>query len=249
MRYTIAALTSFVIGLSGLLTAQTQEFARVLRNGQEATLSAFGPRPVDLAARKLVDEFGIVVNVEDPLYFYRDDVEDVTARISRIPNPTKRTIAPKPWLLEIAFETAGSGAPRDVSALLQTLVDGANAQTPFAYRLDRTGEESSLVPTQTRDEQGHVVPLTSALDHRVTIPFGVRTFDEHIRFLTSALAAQGVRAGCCSAIAGPWPGGDTVPAPPMTFEWINRTRTYITARFQGNSPKEKNYPKESSDEQ
>jgi hypothetical protein len=35
----------------------------------------FGPRPVDLAAKKLVDEFGVAINVEDPLYVYGDDVQ------------------------------------------------------------------------------------------------------------------------------------------------------------------------------
>lgn len=47
----------------------------------------------------------------------------------------------------------------------------------------------------------------------------------------------------------PWPGGDTVPAPPMTFEWLNRTRAYLTSKFQKDSSKETIYPKESSDEQ
>ena len=59
----------------GLLAAQGQEFAHVLRNGADGSLSVFGPRPVDLAAKKLVDEFGVAINVEDPLYFYRDDVQ------------------------------------------------------------------------------------------------------------------------------------------------------------------------------
>jgi predicted PurR-regulated permease PerM len=47
----------------------------------------------------------------------------------------------------------------------------------------------------------------------------------------------------------PWPGGDAVPAPPMTFEWINRTRDYLTSKIQKSRPKETTYPKESSDEQ
>lgn len=47
----------------------------------------------------------------------------------------------------------------------------------------------------------------------------------------------------------PWPGGETVPTSPMTFEWITRTRIFITSKFQRNIQKEKNYPKESSDEQ
>jgi predicted PurR-regulated permease PerM len=38
----------------------------------------------------------------------------------------------------------------------------------------------------------------------------------------------------------PWPAGDTVPAPPISLEWIARTRALIEARFQRNIPKEKN---------
>jgi predicted PurR-regulated permease PerM len=47
----------------------------------------------------------------------------------------------------------------------------------------------------------------------------------------------------------PWPGGDTVPTPPLSFEWITRTRVYIESKLQRNIPKEKIYPKENSDEQ
>ena len=47
----------------------------------------------------------------------------------------------------------------------------------------------------------------------------------------------------------PWPGGDALPAPPMTFEWITRARDYLTSKIQGNRPKKPIYPKESSDEQ
>src|SRR4029077_17544588 len=60
MRRGTAALSALVIAFSVVLTAQGQEFARVLRNGEQATLSVFGPRPVDLAAKKLVDEFRVV---------------------------------------------------------------------------------------------------------------------------------------------------------------------------------------------
>jgi predicted PurR-regulated permease PerM len=46
----------------------------------------------------------------------------------------------------------------------------------------------------------------------------------------------------------PWPAGETVPAQPISFEWITRTRALIAARFQRNAPKEITYPKERSDE-
>jgi predicted PurR-regulated permease PerM len=47
----------------------------------------------------------------------------------------------------------------------------------------------------------------------------------------------------------PWPSGETVPVAPMTFEWITRTRAYLTSRLQKSNLKETIYPKESSDEQ
>lgn len=35
----------------------------------------------------------------------------------------------------------------------------------------------------------------------------------------------------------PWPPGESASAQPISFEWIARTRTYLTSRFQRNSPK------------
>jgi predicted PurR-regulated permease PerM len=46
----------------------------------------------------------------------------------------------------------------------------------------------------------------------------------------------------------PWPPGETVPTQPVSFEWLTRTRVFIISKLQRNIPKEKNYPKESSDE-
>lgn len=51
----------------------------------------------------------------------------------------------------------------------------------------------------------------------------------------------------------PWPPGDTIPAQPISFEWLTRTRKYLEARLQKaqlqrDIAKEKVYGKESSDE-
>jgi hypothetical protein len=52
----------------------------------------------------------------------------------------------------------------------------------------------------------------------------------------------------------PWPPGETVPAQPISFEWLARIRSYIEgmlrkARLERDIAKEKTYRKESSDEQ
>src|SRR5437588_10240105 len=105
MRDRNALLSSFVVILSGLLAAQGQEFARVLRNGEQATLSVFGPRPVDLAAKKLVDEFGVAINVEDPVYMYRGDLREIgVARSDR------RLLVPTSSLLAMRLDLRADGS-------------------------------------------------------------------------------------------------------------------------------------------
>jgi predicted PurR-regulated permease PerM len=52
----------------------------------------------------------------------------------------------------------------------------------------------------------------------------------------------------------PWPPGETVPAHPISFEWLTRTRAYLEAKLQQTRlerdvAKEKVYRKENSDEQ
>jgi predicted PurR-regulated permease PerM len=46
----------------------------------------------------------------------------------------------------------------------------------------------------------------------------------------------------------PWPAGEPVPAPPMTFEWINRTRASLMSKLHRRGAEKTIYPKESSDE-
>jgi hypothetical protein len=184
-----------------------QESARVLRNGTEATLSVFGASPVDLAAKKLVDEFRVAINVEDPLYFYSDDVQ-----FSHVAASGKRVMIPRDSLLEVRFNMRPDGSLRDVRQVLADLVETANAQLPFAYRIDRDGDTFTLVATPTRDEQGHFVDLTPILDRRISIPLGTRRFLEHVTLLTHALEEQtGVHVGCCTGTA------DNQQGPPFEF--------------------------------
>jgi hypothetical protein len=202
MRRGTAALSALVIAFSVVLTAQGQEFARVLRNGEQATLSVFGPRPVDLAAKKLVDEFRVVINVEDPLYFYSDDVQ-----FSHVAASGKQVTIPRASLLEVRFNVRPDGSLQDIRQVLADLVETANVQLPFAYRIDRDGETLTLVATRTRDEQGRSVDLTPILDRRISIPLGTRRFFEHVNLLTHALEKQtGVHVGCCTGTADNQPG-------------------------------------------
>lgn len=206
MKCRTAFLPAFVIAFSVVLPAQTQEFARVLQNGEQATLSVFGPRPVDLAAKKLVDEFGVPINVEDPVYIYRDDVQGAGVAPSG-----RRILTPRASLLEVRLDVRADGTLLDVRKVLRDLVDTANAQLPFLYRIDNDNGVFTLVATRTRNDQGRSVASTPILDHHVTIPPGTRKIIEHVNLLTRALEQHtGVRISCCQAAVGGIPWGSTV---------------------------------------
>jgi hypothetical protein len=206
MRNRTALLSSLFVAFSCLLAAQGQEFARLLRNGEDATLSVFGPRPVDLAAKKLVDEFGVAINVEDPVYLYRDDVQDIGVARSG-----KRLLIPKSSLLEMRFDLRPDGSIADVRQVVRDLVDTANTQLPFLYRLDNDHDVVMLVPTRSRDEQGRSVDRAPLLDRHITIPLATRRIFEHANLLTESLQQQtGVRVSCCQSGVGGIAWGSTV---------------------------------------
>ena len=206
MEFRTAVLPAFVFAFSVVLAAQGQEFARVLRDGEQATLSVFGPRPVDLAAQKLVDEFGVAINVEDPVYVYRDDVQDIGVGRSG-----KHLLIPKPSSLEMRLDLNADGSLVDVRQVVRDLVDTANVLLPYLYRIANDGGIFTLIASRTRDEQGRSIELTPILDRHVTIPFGTRRIFEHVNLLMQALQQQtGLRLGCCQAFVGGVPWGSTV---------------------------------------
>lgn len=187
--------------------AQSTEAGRIERNGNQATLIVESPRPLDSAAITIAEQFGIRVSAEDPPYVYRDDVKDVTAEVARRENPRRRILVPKGGRLELQFTLRPDGSPVDIRALLRDLVDRANAQFPFGYRLDDDGDSLVLAPTRTRDLLGRVVEITPLLDRRVTIPPGSRTIAESAKLMTDSLSAQtGLRVSCCQGVVAgiPW---------------------------------------------
>jgi hypothetical protein len=191
----------------GVLLAQSPEEGRLERNGDQMTLFVDSPRPLDAGAMTLAVKFRLRISFEDPPYMYKDDIKDVTAEVSRTPNSAHRVLIPKGGHLTLTFPVRPDGSPRDVTALLRALVDAANAQYPFAFRLEHEGDLFTLIPTRTRDQQGQEIAVIPLLDRRVTIPPGTRSIAVTAHLMADALSAQtGRRVSCCqSHIAGvPW---------------------------------------------
>ena len=200
IRQRLALVASLVIAMQGLSSAEDGEFARVVRNGGTATLRVFGARPVDLAARKLVEEFALAVNVEDAFYMNLQDLEEV--KPPRAAGSGNRLLTPKPSSLEMRLDLNADGSLRDARKVVQDLVDAANTKLPFQCRVDTDGGVFTLVATRTRDDRGRSVELNPILDRQVSVPLGTRTILEHVRLLTQALGEQtGFHVDCCDTAA------------------------------------------------
>jgi hypothetical protein len=189
------------------LWAQDPELGRIEIGPFDGTLTVDSARPLDSAAKTLARRYGIIVNSEDPEYLYSGDMKDVTAEVARTMRPGVRVFVPRGERLEVSFPVQPDGSPQDVRGMLQAVVDAANVQFPFAYRLEVVGDAYTFVPTKTRDVQGRVVTVPALLDRKVTISRGVRSIIEHAKLMTDSLSAEtGFHVSCCQgAIAGyPW---------------------------------------------
>lgn len=200
-------LSLCLLWASAIALPQSPEAGRVERYDTQATLIVDSGRPLDSAAITIAEQFGIPVSSEDPPYVYKDDVKDVTAAEWRRLHPSARALVPKGGRLKVQFALRPDGAPEDLRGLLQGLVDKANEQFPFVFRLDVDGDSFTFVPTHTRDLLGHVVEITPLLDRRVSIPLGNRTVAETANLMTAQLSAQtGLRVTCCQGVVAgiPW---------------------------------------------
>jgi hypothetical protein len=222
-RFSLYVFAGAIVGI-----AQSPEAGRIERFGSQATLIVDGPRPMDSAAITLAEQFGMNVSVEDPPYLFRDDVKDVTAEVARTPIPSRRVLVPRGGRLALEFSVRADGFPDDVRGLIKTLVDQANAQFPFAYRVDPMGSSYVIVPTRMRDALGNVIEITPLLDRHVNIPLGTRTIAETANLMAEALSAQtGLHVSCCQAFVAGIPWGRL----PTTFEAHDESARSVLTRL------------------
>ena len=190
----------------------------------QTTFRAESWDPVVTMGRSLADRYGINVSVESPKWAFPLDTEDVA-----IADPTFSAEhdnfhyqVMKRHAIEITFPTSEDGKPTDIPRLIQQLSEAANNEMPYSYRVDTVDDNAyALVPTTTKNADGHLENAIPLLDHRITIPFAKRMILQHANLMAEELSKQtGLHVGCCqSLLAGvPWGtaeiefGADNKPA-------------------------------------
>ncbi len=177
------------------------EQVRVERTGEMVRMVADGPRPLHALAEALHEHFQLSVSVEDPVWVFAGDLKDAS-----LENPRLRAgvMVPRGGRLEVEFKFSEA---RDAASAMMAVLEAANQQLAFQYRLDKDSEQYRLVPVRGRDAQGGVTDLVPLLDRVVSVPPGRQTIAEAADRMAQGLAKQtGLMVSCCqSSVAGiPW---------------------------------------------
>jgi hypothetical protein len=208
----IHILLSGLFLTGNLAQAQQSDCASISRRGTEVILTANSWDPVLAIGETLSDTYGVNVSVESPKWDFPNEAEDVTLADPQYSHehPTAHYMVIKPHTLEVRFNaTGGRINPNDVLSVLRQLVDVANTEMPYAYRLDVNAEDFVIVPTRGKSSTGAMDDVQPLLDRRVTIPPAMRPIYEHGRLLAEQLSKEsGLHVGCCqSMVSGiPWGG-------------------------------------------
>lgn len=208
MRTSVCIFAALLL-CSRFLVAQHSDCASINRAGNEVILTAKSWRPLRAIGNTLADRYGIAVSVEDPKWAFPADTEDVADAdpeySSQHGNIHYQIM--KSHVIQIRFPVFWTGYPTNVPDLLQQLVDAANREMPYAYRLDVRDNVYALVPTQTLNSAGKTEKVQPLLDHHVNIPAGTRSIAVHAELMADQLSQQtGFHIGCCQAIVAgiPW---------------------------------------------
>ena len=139
------------LAIAASASGQTTQCAKVTRSGDEVTMIADSIRVVDSIATTLAQRFGVLVNAEEPQYQFAGDLQDITEADPdwSAQHPKAHYLVPKRRHMEIHFSILRDGSPSEVEGLLRQVLEEANQQTPFRYRLD-----ADLAALQTGPQPG-----------------------------------------------------------------------------------------------
>jgi hypothetical protein len=166
------------------------------KGGGVDALAVEGPRPVATAIQRLIQTYGYRISYEDPRYVYAEDLEDVTAKYSRVAEPAAgkapaaRLLVPKGGKFTVDVQPS-KGAE---AVLKQTILASAAASPGQRFQVRKDDGMYHVVPTGARDRNGNPAPHTSVLDSAISLPMKERTAYETIVALCGAIsAASGVK--------------------------------------------------------
>jgi hypothetical protein len=203
--------------------------------GPSATVSANDPRPVLQAARAVAEEYGWVVDFEDPPYHPEYDAIDTTDATWRAANPfAKGTLSVKGGAFQSSFPEPASASTTFAEEALQKIVADYNrSENPGKFALCRESDRRfTITGTAARNGSGSSGPISPLLDTQITIPVktrsGTATFNLFLQTLSSAAQVKVVHGSFMDNLlqnSSVTVGGDNVAARSILSSIVSQLKT------------------------
>jgi hypothetical protein len=205
------------------------------------SVTANDPRPLHQAVIAIREEYGWVVDFEDPLYESQDDLVDDTAPLWRAKHPDSkgvRRIAGRLFHSDYPERPNLATAESEEEKVLKKVVSDYNSSgNPGKFEVRNEGNgRLVIVGEYVKDTNGQDKRTTPILDTPVTIENGTRTVEETIlQVLESISARTGVKVSL-----GGWAnnilkqtqvtaGGANVPARNILVQALEGTKRRMVA--------------------
>ena len=246
MRFLICLI---VMMLPNFLCAQTQDIqarhSRYMDSGQVhhadsvATVTANSPRPLAQAVIALSEEYGWVVDFEDPPYYSKYDLVDDTDSKWRAAHPTAKgvtAIAGDRFQSQFP-ETPNAGfSPAEEEHILDTVVSDYNASTnPGRFTVRNEGDgRFAMVGASVKDDNGQDQSVNPMLDTLISIPTDTRDALTTIRLILDAVSAK-TQANVGSGTMGfnvlshtqVTVGGENIPARTLLLQTLSAAKVKL----------------------
>ena len=187
----VGACVSLTVDASGSqLEPSTRDHGAILVDGSSG-------RPLSEAVATLEERYGWVITYEDPPFEHESETEDVTARVRRDGNLTKKVIVPKGAPFTFLYDLAPDGkTPADppMAVLTRLLNDYALSGNPGEFKVIESDGAFHVIPAKVRSAAGDLVACRSVLETRISLPEESRSVDEMVQAVFRAItAASGAR--------------------------------------------------------
>jgi hypothetical protein len=198
-------LIAFVIVLSNVYAhpqdaiqvrhSKYMDHAEVRHLANLATITANDARPLAQALTALSEEYGWVVDFEDPPYYTTYDLVDDTDAKWRAAHPTAKgvtAIAGDSFQSQFSENPHAASSPAEEEHILDTVVSDYNASTnPGRFRVVNEGDgRFAIVGISVKGDDGEDQPVNPILDTLISIPMDTRDAYTAIETILNALTVK-----------------------------------------------------------
>jgi len=182
-----------IIGTSAdVVNAQYLRHGTITHADGMATIVTNDPRPLRQAVEAMREEYGALIDYEEPAFSNSQDLLDATDPSWRAANPHASGvfgIAGKPFTSRI---TEPGTNPAGLSLALARVVDDYNKSgNPGRFAvLQEAGNRFSVVPAQRLNTSGDYVKTKPILDTTIQVRAGVWSADQLLSTISEALTAS-----------------------------------------------------------